>query len=74
MLNLQIARVYLTVSDPKMGSRTWSTCLEEIMKTKTGETLARWLRAAFDSAFDSIRDLVILETRPFWRLCQSAFQ
>ena len=38
--------------------------MEEYAKTKQGETLARWQRTMKDHAFDSLRRLVILETRP----------
>ena len=37
--------------------------MEELLKTKTGPTLYRWQTAIKDQAFDSIRNLTILETR-----------
>jgi integrase len=37
--------------------------MDEIPKLKTGETQSRWLTAIKDTAFDSIRNLVVLETQ-----------
>ena len=37
--------------------------MDEIPKLKTGETQHRWLTAIKDKAFDSIRNLVVLETQ-----------
>ena len=34
ILNLQIARTYLTASDPEIGKRTWQTVMNEIVLTK----------------------------------------
>jgi integrase len=63
VLNLQLARVYLSATDPEIASRTWQGVMEEITKTKRNETQARWARAQKDHAFDVIRDLTLLETR-----------
>lgn len=63
-INLQIARAYLAVTDPAINQRTWQVVIEEITKLKRAENQQRWLRAAQDSAFDSIRKVVVLETRP----------
>ncbi len=63
-VNLQIARAYLAAADPAISSRTWSFVMEEIVKLKQGETARRWRVAIKDRALDSLRNLVILETRP----------
>lgn len=63
-LNLQIARTYLSASDPEAIKRTWRVPLEEIAKTKKGPTRERWLRVQKDTAFELIRDVPLLETRP----------
>ena len=42
----------------------WAVPLEELAKTKTGVTHERWLRVLKDEAFNLIRELPILETRP----------
>lgn len=61
-LNLQIARVYLTASDPETAKRTWQTVMDEMQIGKAGPTLVRYTRALKVDAFDSIRAVPILET------------
>lgn len=63
-LNLHIARTYLAASDPEATNRTWTVPLEELAKTKKGVTHERWLRVLKDEAFNLIREVPILETRP----------
>jgi integrase len=63
-VNLQIARAYLAASDPHIATRNWQYVMEEMVKLKTGETQHRWQTAIRDRAFDSIRYLTVLETRP----------
>ena len=62
-VSLQIARAYLATSDPEITKRTWQHVMGEIAKLKQGSTRHRWETAINDSAFDSIRRLVVLETR-----------
>jgi integrase len=62
-INLQIARAYLAAADPGVTERTWQQVMEEIIKLKEGSTRHRWETAINDSAFDSMRRLVVLETR-----------
>jgi integrase len=38
--------------------------MDEILKLKNGNTRTRWITAIKDKAFDSIRNLVVMETRP----------
>jgi integrase len=61
-INLQIARAYLTASDPAISTRTWQTVMEEVCKSKRGETQSRWLAAIKDKAFESIRNQPVLGT------------
>jgi len=61
-VNLQIARAYLTASDPEVTKRTWQHVMEAMSQGKTGSTLERWKHAIRDKAFDLIRNLVVLET------------
>ena len=63
VINLQIARAYLMVSDPQAATRTWQFVMDEIVKLKHNETQRRWLVAVKDKALDGIRALPILETR-----------
>ncbi|HWZ93925.1 MAG TPA: tyrosine-type recombinase/integrase [Opitutaceae bacterium] len=64
LLNLQIARTYISATDPEIGKRTWQAAMDEMGKTKTGPTLIRHHRAMLDQAFDLIRNRPILETQP----------
>jgi len=72
-LNWQLARTYLAADDPLTLRRTWQMVMEEMTKTKQGSTRERWLRAIKDKAFDSIRDLPLLETKAdhFWNVLVS---
>ena len=63
-INLQIARAYLAASDAQIATRTWQFVMDETAKLKKGPTLVRWTTAMKDKAFDSIRALPLLETRP----------
>ena len=49
--------------DPAAAKRTWQHVMDEIPKLKTGDTQHRWLTAIKDKAFDSIRNMVVLETQ-----------
>jgi integrase len=62
-LNLQIARTYLTATDPEVAKRTWQTAMDELTKTKTGNTHARHVVAMKDKPFDLIRNQSIIETK-----------
>jgi integrase len=64
LLNVQIARAYLAASDSLIGTRTWDNVMEQIVKTKQGSTRERWERAVNDKAFESLRTLPVLQTRP----------
>src|SRR5262245_57491353 len=63
VINLQIARAYLAVSEPGVATRTWQTAMDELVRLKNGETQRRWRIATQDKAFDGLRGVVILETR-----------
>ena len=52
VLNLHIARTYLTATDPEIAKRTWQAPMDEMTRTKTGPTLIRYKRAMQDRAFD----------------------
>ena len=41
VLNLQIARTYLTATDPEVANRTWQTAMDELTKTKSDTTRTR---------------------------------
>jgi integrase len=61
--SLHLARVYWKAGDPAAGKRTWQHVMDEIPKLKSAQTKPRWLTAIKDKAFDSIRNLVVLETQ-----------
>jgi integrase len=63
-INLQIARAYLVASDPAISTRNWQFVMDEMVKLKQDETQRRWKTAIKDKAFDGIRQLPLLETRP----------
>ena len=63
-VNLQIARAYLAASDPQIATRNWQFVMDEMVKLKKDETQHRWQTAIKDKAFNLIRHLPILETRP----------
>ena len=61
-MNLQLAHVYFRFSDPAFGTRTWQQVMDEVSKTKNGDTQARWNRAMREQPFDGIRETVLLTT------------
>lgn len=63
MLILQIAKAYLAATDQSYVKRTWCEVMAEFVKIKTGSNRTRSERATMDKAFDSIRNLQLLETR-----------
>jgi hypothetical protein len=62
-INIQIARAYLTASDPKLVTRTWQEVMETLVASKDGTNQDRWLRAIKDRSFDHIRHVPLMETR-----------
>jgi hypothetical protein len=63
VLNLQIAKAYMAGSDPSFVRRMWRDVMAEFVATKTGTNRTRSERALANKAFDSIRELQVLETR-----------
>jgi integrase len=62
-LSMHLARVYWRGADPQAASRTWQGVMDEIPKFKKGNTRLRWFSAIKDKALDTIRNVVVLETR-----------
>jgi integrase len=62
LLNRDLGRVYLAASDPEILTRTWSTVMAEICTHGRVNTKEGYARAMRDSAFDGIRDKLIVET------------
>ncbi len=61
--SLQLARVYWKAGDSAAGTRHWQFVMEELVKTKKGETRSRWDTAVKDRAFEPLRRQPILETK-----------
>jgi integrase len=62
-LNLQLARTYLLGADPRMNERTWADVMNEAGGLKKGPSKIRWVNAMKQDAFDSIRNVVVVNTR-----------
>ena len=63
-INLQIAKAYLAAADPNFIKRNWGQVMAEFVQVKTGNNRTRSERAVMDKAFDTIRDMQLIETRP----------
>ena len=63
ILNLQIAKAYLAGTDSGITVRTWQHAMNALIETKQDANQRRWLVATKDSAFDLIRNRVIIETQ-----------
>jgi hypothetical protein len=50
LLNIRLARTYFSTADPDIANRTWSHVIEQIIKTKAGDTRNRWARVFRDYA------------------------
>jgi integrase len=61
--NLQLARMYLTASDPESASRTWADVLQAIFDTKSGPTRERWENAAKQKALAPLLRRRLIDTR-----------
>jgi len=63
VLNLQIARTYLSAADPEVTRRTWQRVMDEIICTKTGENQVRWRVVAKSKKYDPIRNRLLIDTQ-----------
>jgi len=63
VLNLQIAKAYLSGTDSGAATRSWQDALTALLETKSGSTRDRWARAVRDRALDGIRNKTIIETQ-----------
>ena len=61
-LNLQIARAYLTASDPAQATRTWQAVMDQMQTHGIAATQTRCARAMQSHAFDRLRDKRLVET------------
>lgn len=62
-INRQIAKAYLTVSDPLAATRNWQYVMDTIAQTKTGSTGERWTWAMKQKPFEIIRTVKLIDTQ-----------
>jgi hypothetical protein len=67
-LNLKMARVYLSASDPKAITRTWRDVLNSLTASKRGENKPRWERMDRHRPLSTLWSKVVIETtaEDFW--------
>ena len=64
VLNLQIARAYLTASDPAFVERTWATVMEQLQNRGKDSSRERYASVFKSPCFDGLRRKRLLETTP----------
>ncbi len=62
VLNLHLARAYLTASDPAFVERTWQTVMEQLQARGKDSSRERYASVFKSSCFDSLRRKKLLET------------
>jgi integrase len=62
LLNLHLARAYLTASDPAFVERTWQTVMEQLQARGKDSSRERYANVFKSSAFDGLRHKRLLET------------
>ena len=62
VLNLHIARAYLTASDPAMQTRTWQSVMDQMQTHGKDSSKTRCTRAMKSKAFDGLRRKCVMET------------
>jgi integrase len=62
VLNVQIARAYLTAGDPAFAQRTWQSVMEQMQMQGKDSTKTRCARAMQSKAFDGLRRKKLMET------------
>jgi hypothetical protein len=62
VLNVQIARAYLTAGDPAFAQRTWQSVMEQMQTHGKDSAKTRCARAMTSKAFDGLRRKKLMET------------
>src|ERR1035441_4446633 len=62
VLNLHLARAYLTASDPAFVERTWQTVMDQLQARGKDSSRQRYESVFKSSAFDGLRHKKLLET------------
>jgi len=63
-LNLGLARTYLAQVDPEAASRNWQDVMNELQKRGKPQTQKRCVSAMQSSAYNAIRCLPLIQTKP----------
>jgi integrase len=63
VLNLQIAKAYISGTDSGINTRTWKQAIEVLTNTKQDANRERWLRVVKDRALVPLLPRVIIETQ-----------
>src|ERR1039457_1454791 len=61
MLNLHLARAYISASDPAFVERTWQTVMEQLQARSKDSSRQRYANVFKSSAFDGLRNTRLLE-------------
>jgi integrase len=64
VLNLHLARAYLTASDPAFVERTWETVMEQLQSRGKDASRERYATVFKSHAYDALRHKKLLETTP----------
>jgi len=62
VLNLHLARAYLTASDPAFVERTWQTVMEQLQSRGKDSSRERYASVFKSPSFDGLRNKKLLET------------
>src|ERR1700690_874029 len=62
VLNLHLARAYLTASDPAFVERTWATVMEQMLTRGANTSRERYATVFKSPLLDAIRNKKLLET------------
>jgi predicted HD phosphohydrolase len=62
VLNLHLARAYLTASDPAFVERTWQTVMEQLQSRGKDSSRERYASVFKSPSFDALRNKKLLET------------
>ena len=62
VLNLHLARAYLTASDPAFVERTWQTVMDQLQARGKDSSRERYASVFQSPAFDALRHKKLLET------------
>src|SRR5208337_1033650 len=62
VLNLHLARAYLTASDPAFIERTWQSVMEQLQSRGKDSSRERYASVFKSASFDALRNKKLLET------------